>query len=117
MASLNDHFDRVADIVSEHVARATFFAFCFVLVVGWLAGLPIAGWKNDIYHLLLNSPTTAITFLLVALLHNTQHRAERALHRKLDLILRAVDEHITDDPELTKEIQKIVGEEAVPSKE
>ncbi len=40
----------------------------------------------DNYQLLINTPTTIITFLLVALLQNTQRRAEQAIHKKLDAL-------------------------------
>jgi low affinity Fe/Cu permease len=40
----------------------------------------------DTYQLLINTPTTIITFLLVALLQNTQRHAERAFHKKLDAL-------------------------------
>lgn len=116
MKRINDAFDTFSDYVAEHVSRAWFFLLCLIGVAAWIIGLPIAGWKNDIYHLMLNSPTTAITFLLVALLHNTGHRAERAVHRKLDVLMRAV-RMTCDDDELCKEMDDLMGTEAVASKE
>lgn len=116
MKRINDAFDTFSDFVAEHVSHAWFFFLCLIGVAAWIIGLPIAGWKNDIYHLMLNSPTTAITFLLVALLHNTQHRAERALHRKLDLLMRFARDQCSDE-ELCKEMDDLMGTEAVASKE
>jgi low affinity Fe/Cu permease len=83
-------FDDIASRVSAVVARAPFFALCAALILGWLIGLPIAGWKSDIYHLLLNSPTTAITFLLVALLQNSSARFETSVNLKLNAIAGAL---------------------------
>ena len=40
----------------------------------------------DTYQLIINTPTTIITFLLVALLQNTQRRSEQAIQKKLDAI-------------------------------
>ena len=40
----------------------------------------------DTYQLIINTPTTIITFLLVALLQNTQRRSEQAVQKKLDAI-------------------------------
>lgn len=82
-------FDSLASRVSTTVSRAPFFALCALFILGWLIGLPFAGWKNDIYHLLLNSPTTAITFLLVAVGANTQARFEKASNLKLNAMAEA----------------------------
>lgn len=92
-------FDRFADWVAGHVAHAWFFMLCLGIVVGWCLGLLQFGIKHELWHLALNSPTTAITFLLVALLHNTQHRFEQATNRRLERIIKAVcGEDPVDDP-------------------
>lgn len=83
-------FDELASRVSAVVARAPFFALCATFILGWLIGLPIAGWKSDIYHLLLNSPTTALTFLLVALLQNSTARFENSVNLKLNAMAAAL---------------------------
>lgn len=83
-------FDDAASRVGAVVARAPFFALCATFVLGWLIGLPFAGWKSDIYHLFLNSPTTAITFLLVALLQNSTARFENSVNIKLNALAGAV---------------------------
>ena len=83
-------FDDLASKVSALVARAPFFALCAVFVLGWLGGLPFAGWKSDIYHLFLNSPTTALTFLLVALLQNSTSRFETSVNLKLNAMANAL---------------------------
>lgn len=91
-------FDKFADRVAELVASPYFFAFCLGLVTSWLIGLPFAGPSNDLYHLVLNSPTTAITFLLVALQGNDQHRFEQATNKRLEKIIEAVcGEDVVDD--------------------
>jgi low affinity Fe/Cu permease len=56
------------------------------------------------YQLIINTPTTIITFLLVALLQNTQERSERVVQKKLDAIadgLSDLMEHFAsgEDPE------------------
>jgi low affinity Fe/Cu permease len=84
------HFDRFADWVADQVAHAWFFAFCAGLVVGWTVLLPYMGVRNQLWHLALNSPTTAITFLLVALLHNTAHRSEEASNERHEVMLKAL---------------------------
>lgn len=57
-------FDRFAGRSAAFVSRAPFFVFCVLLVVVWAPG------NFDTYQLLINTPTTIVTFLLVALLQN-----------------------------------------------
>jgi uncharacterized membrane protein len=95
-------FDRFAGRSSEFVSRAPFFAFCVLLVVVWAPTYFLVG-SFDTYQLIINTPTTIITFLLVALLQNTQKRGEEALQHKLDAVadgLADLMEHFAeDDPE------------------
>ena len=71
-------FDRFAGRCSDFVSRAPFFTFCVLLVVAWAPTYFLVG-NFDTYQLIINTPTTIITFLLVALLQNTQKRGEEAL--------------------------------------
>ncbi|HEY7755043.1 MAG TPA: low affinity iron permease family protein [Actinomycetota bacterium] len=99
-------FDRFAGRASDIVSRAPFFALCLGLVGVWLlegvARVVSGGWEgflDDSYQLQINTTTTIITFLLVALLQNTQTRSDRALHHKLDTIadgLADLMEHVAD---------------------
>lgn len=70
-------FDRFADAVAKMVAQAWFFMFCIMTVVIWGPSIVFVK-KIDTWQLIINTATTIITFLLVALLHNTQHRFENA---------------------------------------
>lgn len=83
-------FDRFASWAASAVSKPWFFSACALLVMGWTAGLPFAGVTSQIYHLALNSPTTAVTFLLVALLHNDQRQFEAAVNKKLDALAEAL---------------------------
>ncbi len=71
-------FDRFADWLAKVWASGPWFALCVAFVAGWLASGFAAGFGNETWHLWLNSPTTALTFLGVYALHNTQHRFEKA---------------------------------------
>lgn len=68
-------FDRFASWVATWVAKAWFFGFCVVLVLVWVPSLPLVG-SVDTWQLIINTVTTIITFLLLALLHNTSQQAE-----------------------------------------
>jgi low affinity Fe/Cu permease len=78
-------FDRVATAVAAVVSRAPFFAVCTLLVLVWAASFPLFP-STDTWQLVINSATTIVTFLLVALLQNTQRRSEAALQHKLDAL-------------------------------
>ncbi len=45
---------------------------------------------SDTWQLVINTATTVITFLMVFLIQNTQNRDTKALHLKLDELLRGV---------------------------
>lgn len=84
-------FDRLADAVDKLTSKAQFFAFCLGLVVAWLAIYPLVGAEDpENWQLMINSPTTIITFLLVALAANVARRAWAALHAKLNAIAVAL---------------------------
>jgi low affinity Fe/Cu permease len=45
---------------------------------------------SDTWQLIINTATTVITFLMVFLIQNTQNRDAKAMHLKLDEIIRAL---------------------------
>jgi low affinity Fe/Cu permease len=87
-------FDRGAGLIARIASRAPFFAFCVLLVVLWifqglvkaLAGGGISAFSSSTYQLEINTTTTIITFLLVALLQNSQSREDQATQHKLNAI-------------------------------
>jgi hypothetical protein len=101
-------FDRFAGHASAIVSRAPFFAFCVVLVVVWAPSY-VAFGNVDTWQLVINTITTIVTFLLVALLQNTQERTDAATQQKLNAIaqgLAGLMEHAsgTSDDELKADI-------------
>jgi low affinity Fe/Cu permease len=54
----------------------------------WAITGPIFGF-SDTWQLVINTGTTVVTFLMVFLIQNTQNRDARAIHLKLDELLRA----------------------------
>jgi low affinity Fe/Cu permease len=78
-------FDRFAGATSQLVSQAWFFAACVLLIVLWAPSFPLVG-SLDTWQLLINTATTIITFLLVALLQNAQQRADQATQHKLNAV-------------------------------
>jgi low affinity Fe/Cu permease len=67
------------------------WAFCgavFVILV-WLVTGP-AFHFSDTWQLIINTATTVVTFLMVFLIQNTQNRDAKAMHLKLDELIRAI---------------------------
>ena|SRR5438874_1465727 len=81
-------FDRFAGWCANMVSRAPFFAFCVLLIVIWAP--TVVFLKFDTWQLIINTATTIITFLMVALLQNTQTRNDLATQHKLNAIADAI---------------------------
>lgn len=78
-------FDRFASVVARFVSRAPFFAACVLMVLTWAPSYFLLRDLN-LWQLLINTATTIVTFLLVALLQNTTQRDGQASQRKLNAI-------------------------------
>jgi hypothetical protein len=84
-------FDRFAGVASLVASRAAFFTFCVVLVVLWLPTIFLLR-DVDTWQLIINTVTTIITFLMVALLQNSQTRGDQAIQHKLNAIADALSD-------------------------
>lgn len=78
-------FDHFAEGASRVASRAWFFCFCVLLVVLWAPSIIVLK-DIDTWQLIINTLTTIVTFLMVALLQNSQTRADQALQHKLNAI-------------------------------
>jgi low affinity Fe/Cu permease len=119
-------FDRFAEAASELASQAVFFIACALIVVLWLPSYFIFRDLNT-WQLIINTLTTIITFLLVALLQNSQRRSEQAIQHKLDaladgladlMVALSGDGKRRGRKELTKDVDELreaVGLEKVPS--
>lgn len=78
-------FDRFAGWAAAVSGRATFFTLCVLLVVLWVPTIFLLN-NVDTWQLIINTITTIITFLMVALLQNTQARSDNAIQHKLNAL-------------------------------
>jgi low affinity Fe/Cu permease len=92
---MSNLFNSFADRASRIVARAGFFVFCVALVIIWAPSFFLLG-NIDTWQLIINTITTIITFLLVALLQNTQQRFEDATNEKLNAIAHGLGSLLED---------------------
>jgi low affinity Fe/Cu permease len=98
-------FGRFALRVSEAVGTPRVFVAALALVIAWAVTGPLFHF-SDSWQLVINTGTTVVTFLMVFLIQATQNRETRALHLKVDELIRtqrrarnlfADLEHATDE--------------------
>jgi low affinity Fe/Cu permease len=65
------------------------FAGAVLVICIWILTGPTFHF-SDTWQLIINTATTVITFLMVFLIQNTQNRDAKAMHLKLDEIIRAL---------------------------
>jgi low affinity Fe/Cu permease len=65
------------------------FAAAVLAILVWILTGPTFHF-SDTWQLIINTATTIITFLMVFLIQNTQNRDAKAVHLKLDEMIRAL---------------------------
>jgi low affinity Fe/Cu permease len=88
--TLRAWFGRLAAGTSNVVGSPWAFLLAIAAVIVWAVTGPLFGF-SDTWQLVINTGTTIVTFLMVFLIQNTQNRDARAIHIKLDELLRAME--------------------------
>jgi low affinity Fe/Cu permease len=115
--SMRELFRRFAARTSDWVGSPAAFVIGLTAIVGWALTGPLFDY-SDSWQLVVNTATTIVTFLMVFLIQNTQNRDARAIHLKLDELLRGVSgartamvalEHCTDEElaQFQKEFERL----------
>jgi low affinity Fe/Cu permease len=86
---MNHVFRKFAQNMSEWAGSAWAFVVAAVIILVWAVTGPMFGF-SDTWQLVINTGTTIVTFLMVFLIQNTQNRDAKAMHLKLDELLRGV---------------------------
>ena len=86
---MNELFRKFAQVVSNIVGTPWVFILAVTVVAIWAISGPMFHF-SDTWQLVINTGTTIITFLMVFLIQNTQNRDAKAIHLKLDELLRGV---------------------------
>jgi low affinity Fe/Cu permease len=81
-------FDDIAEAASNLTGKGPFFALCLLITLIWLLSITLLSF--EIWNLIASTATGVVTFLLVALLQNSQRRAEAAMNEKLNALAAAV---------------------------
>jgi low affinity Fe/Cu permease len=86
---VSDAFRIFARRSSIILGSAWAFAGAVLVIAVWLLTGPTFHF-SDTWQLIINTATTIITFLMVFLIQNTQNRDAKAVHLKLDEMIRAL---------------------------
>jgi low affinity Fe/Cu permease len=90
-SGIGHRFTRLASATATAMGSPWAFLVALALILAWAASGPIFNFSSD-WQLVVNSATTVGTFLMVFLIQNAQNRDARAMHLKLDELLRAMPE-------------------------
>ncbi|HXH92692.1 MAG TPA: low affinity iron permease family protein, partial [Thermoanaerobaculia bacterium] len=82
---------RFASAATAWTGSTPAFVSAAAIILIWIVTGPLFHF-SDTWQLVINTGTTIVTFLMVFLIQNTQNRDTRALHLKLDELLRALPE-------------------------
>ncbi len=86
---VRDAFRCFAQRASILLGSAWAFTGAVLVILVWILTGPTFHF-SDTWQLIINTATTVITFLMVFLIQNTQNRDAKAMHLKLDELIRAV---------------------------
>jgi low affinity Fe/Cu permease len=87
-STVNLWFSRMASRTAQIVGHPYMFLAAVVVLVLWAVSGPYFHF-SDTWQLIINTGTTIVTFLVVFLIQNTQNRDAKALHLKLDELIRS----------------------------
>src|SRR6184192_4146628 len=86
---MRELFRKFAQNTSQAVGSSWAFILAVLIILIWAVTGPMFHY-SDTWQLVINTGTTIVTFVIVFLVQNTQNRDAKAIHLKLDELLRAV---------------------------
>jgi low affinity Fe/Cu permease len=87
---IRDSFRHFARKSSAVLGTAWAFIGALIIIAVWGLTGPVFHF-SDTWQLIINTGTTIVTFLMVFLIQNTQNRDAKAMHLKLDELIRAIE--------------------------
>ena len=86
---MKEMFRKFSQQVSQLVGSSWAFILSVLVILVWAISGPMFRF-SDTWQLVINTGTTIITFLMVFLIQNTQNRDAKAIHLKLDELIKGV---------------------------
>lgn len=102
---MRDHFQTFSRKISEAVGSVWAFLIALGTIAVWGLTGPMFHF-SDTWQLVINTGTTIVTFIMVFLIQSTQNRDAKAVHLKLDELIRALGgarNHLVDLENLPEE--------------
>jgi low affinity Fe/Cu permease len=87
--SVRDRFNTVAARITSTLGSPYVLTVAVALVVLWAVSGPFFQFSEE-WQLIINTTTTIITFLMVFVIQASQNRDSKAIHLKLDEVIRAL---------------------------
>jgi low affinity Fe/Cu permease len=87
-SALGDRFRVFAARSADRLGSPWAFVLSVLIVAAWLITGPLFRFSNA-WQLVINTATTIVTFLMVFLIQATQNRDAKAIHLKLDELIRS----------------------------
>ena len=87
---MKESFRKFSSKTSNAVGTPWAFVLALSTVVIWACTGPTFHF-SETWQLVINTGTTVITFLMVFLIQNSQNRDSKAVHLKLDEIIRSIN--------------------------
>lgn len=86
---MKESFRTFARVTADVVGSPWAFGAAMLVVAVWAMLGPRFGY-SDTWQLAINTGTSVVTFLMVFLIQNAQSRGAKAIHLKLDELIRGV---------------------------
>jgi low affinity Fe/Cu permease len=85
---IGDRFEALSETITRWTGSTAAFASAIGVIVVWAVVGPLFRY-SDTWQLVINTGTTVVTFLMVFMIQSTQNRDAKAIHLKLDELIRS----------------------------
>jgi low affinity Fe/Cu permease len=89
-SSMRDRFNHAASGITARLGSPYALVAAVGIIVIWAVSGPFFSF-SETWQLIINTGTTIITFLMVFVIQASQNRDSKAIHLKLDEVIRAVE--------------------------
>jgi low affinity Fe/Cu permease len=111
--SARDLFVDFSKATSQAVGSHWAFLIAILVIAVWAITGPMFRYSDN-WQLVINTGTTIVTFLMVFLIQSTQNRDAKAIHLKLDELIRALrgarDDLVLLENMSEDELERLAGE-------
>jgi low affinity Fe/Cu permease len=86
---MNERFRIFAHTIAEKTGSPIAFGLAALSIIVWAVTGPLFHFSEN-WQLVINTSTTIVTFLMVFIIQNAQNRDSKAIHLKLNEIIKGV---------------------------